>query len=63
MMGIPPADTQQIFDWTNTILGVGDPEYGGSYERLMEVSLAIFAYAQALGEDRGRIRPTTSRRR
>ncbi|HZI45197.1 MAG TPA: cytochrome P450, partial [Ilumatobacter sp.] len=52
MMGIPPADTPQIFDWTNTILGVGDPEYGGSYERLMEVSLAIFAYAQALGEAR-----------
>jgi methyl-branched lipid omega-hydroxylase len=52
MMGIPPADTPQIFDWTNTILGVGDPEYGGAYERLMEVSLAIFAYAQALGEAR-----------
>ncbi len=52
MMGIPQSDTPQIFEWTNTILGVGDPEYGGSYERLMEVSLAIFAYAQALGEAR-----------
>ena len=52
MMGIPPEDNPQIFEWTNTILGVGDPEYGGSFERLMEVSLAIFAYAQALGESR-----------
>jgi len=52
MMGIPAADTPNIFEWTNTILGVGDPEYGGTYERLMEVSLAIFAYAQALGESR-----------
>jgi cytochrome P450 len=52
MMGIPASDTPQIFEWTNTILGVGDPEYGGTYERLMEVSLAIFAYAQALGESR-----------
>jgi cytochrome P450 len=57
MMGIPTADTGQIFDWTNTILGAGDPEFGGSYERLMEVSLAIFAYAQAMGEDR-RANPT-----
>ena len=52
MMGIPAGDNPQIFEWTNTILGVGDPEYGGTYERLMEVSLAIFAYAQALGEAR-----------
>jgi cytochrome P450 len=57
MMGIPASDTGQIFDWTNTILGAGDPEFGGSYERLMEVSLAIFAYAQAMGEDR-RANPT-----
>ncbi len=52
MMGIPAADQEQIFAWTNVILGVGDPEYVGSYEDLMNVALAIFAYAQALGEDR-----------
>jgi cytochrome P450 len=57
MMGIPATDNRQIFEWTNTILGAGDPEFGGTYERLMEVSLAIFAYAQALGEDR-RANPT-----
>lgn len=57
MMGIPDSDTQRVFDWTNVILGVGDPEFGGTYERLMEVSLEIFAYAQALGEDR-RANPT-----
>ncbi|NNE12897.1 MAG: cytochrome P450 [Ilumatobacter sp.] len=57
MMGIPASDTSQIFDWTNVILGVGDPEFAGTYERLMEVSLEIFAYAQALGEER-RARPT-----
>jgi cytochrome P450 len=57
MMGIPPSDNSRIFEWTNTILGAGDPEYGGSYERLFEVSLEIFAYAQALGEDR-RANPT-----
>jgi cytochrome P450 len=52
MMGIPPGDTKQIFEWTNVILGVGDPEFTASYEQLLEVALAMFAYAQQLGEDR-----------
>jgi cytochrome P450 len=52
MMGIPAEDTQQVFHWTNVILGAGDPEYGGTYDALMRVSLDMFAYAQALGEDR-----------
>ena len=57
MMGIPTTDTKRIFDWTNVILGVGDPEFGGTYQRLIEVSLEIFAYAQALGSAR-RAHPT-----
>ena len=52
MMGIPAADYAQIFAWTNTILGVGDPEFVTSYEDLMAHSLEMFMYAQALGEDR-----------
>jgi cytochrome P450 len=52
MMGIPSDDVQQVFRWTNTILGAGDPEYGGSFENLISSSLEMFAYAQALGEDR-----------
>lgn len=52
MMGIPPADHAQIFNWTNTILGVGDPEFVTSYDDLMGHSLEMFTYAQALGEDR-----------
>ena len=57
MMGIPASDTQQIFEWTNTILGIGDPEFGGTYDALIEAGLGIYAYAQALGEDR-RAHPT-----
>ncbi|MGE3194808.1 MAG: cytochrome P450 [Microbacteriaceae bacterium] len=52
MMGIPDSDWKQVFDWTNTILGVGDPEFAGSYEKLLDAALAIYAYAQAFGEDR-----------
>jgi len=52
MMGIPAEDEAQIFAWTNTILGAGDPEYGGSFETLMAASVEMNQYAQALGEDR-----------
>jgi cytochrome P450 len=52
MMGIPEEDHKKIFHWTNVILGVGDPEFVGSYEELMTVALEMFTYAQSLGEDR-----------
>ncbi len=52
MMGIPAADEQKVFGWTNTILGAGDPEYGSSLDVLMAASLEIFQYAQELGQDR-----------
>jgi cytochrome P450 len=52
MMGVPESDHSEIFRWTNTILGVGDPEFVTSYEDLLNVGMEIFAYAQALGEDR-----------
>jgi cytochrome P450 len=52
MMGIPREDEKKVFGWTNTILGAGDPEYGGAFEKLMQDSMEMFAYANALGEDR-----------
>ncbi len=52
MMGIPEQDERQIFEWTNTILGAGDPDFGGTIERLMEAAIGIFSYAKALGETR-----------
>ena len=52
MMGIPEADYARVFAWTNTILGVGDPDFVTSYDDLMSHSLEMFTYAQALGEDR-----------
>jgi methyl-branched lipid omega-hydroxylase len=52
MMGIPESDYAQVFAWTNVILGAADPEYGGTFEKLMETALAMYTYAQTLGEDR-----------
>src|SRR3989442_1355324 len=56
MMGIPEADHRRIFELTNIILGVGDPEYASSREELMAAALELFRYAQALAEAR-RTRP------
>ena len=52
MMGIPRSDTQHIFELTNVILGVGDPEYVQSLEQLMEAGMGLFQYGLALAEDR-----------
>jgi len=52
MMGIPAEDERQVFNWTNTILGAGDPDFGGTFEGLMEAAIGMFSYAQALGEAR-----------
>jgi len=52
MMGIPREDTQHIFELTNTILGVGDPEYVQTLEQLMAAGMGLFQYGIALAEDR-----------
>jgi len=52
MMGIPREDNKQIFDHTNVILGVGDPEYVNSMEDLMGAGMGLFQYGLALAEDR-----------
>ncbi len=52
MMGIPEDDHQQIFHWTNIILGFGDPDLTTDFDEFMKVALDIGAYATALAEDR-----------
>ena len=52
MMGIPEADHQQIFHWTNIILGFGDPDLTTDFDEFMKVAIDIGAYATALAEDR-----------
>ena len=52
MMGIPRADTKMIFEHTNVILGVGDPEYVQTFEGLMAAGMGLFQYGLALAQDR-----------
>ena len=52
MMGIPASDHRRIFELTNIILGVGDPEYATTIEELMAAGLELFQFAQNLGQER-----------
>jgi cytochrome P450 len=52
MMGIGPSDYRRIFELTNVILGVGDPEYASTIEELMAAGMELFQFAQALGSAR-----------
>ena len=56
MMGIPESDHRRVYELTNIILGVGDPEYGSTLAELMTAAMELFQYGQALGEER-RARP------
>jgi cytochrome P450 len=52
MLGIPRADNDRIFELTNKILGVGDPEYVSSLEELMAAGMELFQYGLTVAEDR-----------
>jgi cytochrome P450 len=52
MMGIPREDNKRIFELTNVILGVGDPEYVQTMEELMAAGMELFQYGLALADDR-----------
>ena len=52
MMGIPEQHHDQIFQWTNVILGFGDPDIATDFDDFVSVAMAIGAYATQLAEDR-----------
>jgi len=52
MMGIPEDDHQQIFHWTNVILGFGDPDLTTDFDEFFRVAMDIGGYATAMADDR-----------
>jgi cytochrome P450 len=52
MMGIPESDNRRMFELSNVILGIGDPEYGTTMDVLMSAAVELAQYAQRLGEER-----------
>ena len=50
MMGIPASHYRRVFELTNTILGVGDPEYVNSLDDLMTAAMELYQFATELGD-------------
>jgi cholest-4-en-3-one 26-monooxygenase len=48
MMGVPHAERRMLFDWSNRMVGAGDPEYFISEESATQAALELFAYADEL---------------
>jgi cytochrome P450 len=61
LLGVPRADWQKLFDWTNQLAGAHDPEYRRTGETATETreraNRELYAYFAQLVEDRRR-RPT-----
>ncbi|MGZ6926232.1 MAG: cytochrome P450 [Acidimicrobiia bacterium] len=52
MVGVPPSQRQTVFEASNVILGVGDPEYVQTVEDLMAAVMSVYQIAMELGEHR-----------
>jgi cytochrome P450 len=52
ILGIPAEDEQQVFRWTNVLLGVGDSELVTDIEILKNSATAFLEYATRLGAER-----------
>ncbi|CAJ1582709.1 cytochrome P450 [[Mycobacterium] wendilense] len=54
MMGIPAEQHDQVFHWTNIILGFGDPDLTTDLNEFIGVAMEIGAFAHELAEARRR---------
>ena len=52
ILGVPQEDRGKLFDWTNKMVGSSDPEYLVGPDEAMNVSVEMFSYADALGNER-----------
>jgi cholest-4-en-3-one 26-monooxygenase len=52
LLGIPMADRQQLFEWTNRLVGFSDPEFGSSIEGSKAAAMNVWMYANQLAEER-----------
>ena len=54
MMGVPHEDRGLVFDWSNRMVGSEDPEYARDESDAQTAQAELFAYANALAEEKRR---------
>jgi cholest-4-en-3-one 26-monooxygenase len=52
LLGVPLEDRAKVFEWSNTMIGMDDPEYGGSTDDGKMASMQLFMYANELAAQR-----------
>ena len=52
LMGVPHEDRHKIFDWSNRMIGLDDPEFEGDPESGTEAAGELYLYANALAAER-----------
>jgi len=57
LLGMPRADRHLIFDWSNKLIGIEDPEYGGDINAAGAAAAELFSYGKAIADAR-RAQPT-----
>jgi len=48
LLGVPEADREKVFNWSNAMMNVDDPEFGGA----LEANTEMLGYAYAMAEQR-----------
>ena len=59
LLGVPIDDRWKLFDWSNRLIGLEDPEYGSPMDARAAL-LEMFQYAAGLAQERRNIPSTTS---
>ena len=52
LMGVPLEDRQKVFDWSNQMIGMDDPEYAPNPDVPIRASMELYAFAQQLADKR-----------
>jgi len=52
VLGVPPQDRKLLYGWTNRLVGIDDPEYGGDPEGFVSAFTEMFAYCRAATQER-----------
>jgi len=55
VLGVPESDRPRIFEWTNRMVGIDDPEYNSSPQQAAQAFVEVFDYGRKLiAERRGK---------
>ncbi|HQV59051.1 MAG TPA: cytochrome P450, partial [Ilumatobacteraceae bacterium] len=52
IMGVPQEERRLLFDWSNRLIGMDDPEYAGDREAGSTAAAELYMYANGLAQQR-----------